>query len=79
MLVVVGIAMVNAATPKDRFDRWFDEVLVIAPRYHLSVKDDAAWREWFWLYYYEGGVSPKNAVRGTKRYDNSVKKGYNTK
>lgn len=66
-------ALVSTASA-DNFDRWMDRVHKIAPHYRLKLhpKDEllnATEREWFHLYYWQAGYSPKRAILATLESD----------
>jgi hypothetical protein len=52
------------------FIPWMAQVRRLAPRYGYRIeKGDEAWEEWFWLYYYLDGYSPKAALVATRKHD----------
>jgi hypothetical protein len=57
-----------------RFQRWMRSVRRLAPRYGYHIgENDEDWQEWFWLYYFTEGVSPKRALAATAKYDRELR------
>lgn len=67
----IALATFNATQSDDDFEPWMARVYKLAPRYHLKLHppDKPTEREWFYLYYWQSGVSPKQAIIEALRSD----------
>lgn len=78
LLAALVFLFVPSAIPDENslqvylFDKWMTQLCEIAPRYHFKIKDceDESLREWFWLYFFLDGKTPKQAIIETTAWDN---------